>query len=71
MSAVAERLVIVLDRIKAAVQTDSEEAELYAGFLDDMLDTIHSEDSFGTEGQCDPRGDFRNGSWSILRGIEP
>ncbi len=27
--------------------------------FDDMLDTLHNEDFFGTEGQCDPRGDRR------------
>lgn len=25
------------------------------------------EDAFGTEGQCDPRGDFRDGEWSMKR----
>lgn len=28
--------------------------------LDRMLDTLNDMDFFGTEGQCDPRGDRRN-----------
>lgn len=28
--------------------------------LDEILDEWNSEDRFGTEGQCDPRGDSRN-----------
>ncbi len=27
--------------------------------FDNMLDTLHNEDFFGTEGQSDPRGDRR------------
>lgn len=27
--------------------------------LEEWLDTLHGEDYFGTEGQCDPRGDGR------------
>lgn len=39
--------------------------EALADLLDSMLDDIASEDGFGTEQQCDPRGDFRNGQWSM------
>lgn len=28
--------------------------------IDDVLDDWHSDDAFGTEGQCDPRGDARD-----------
>ena len=34
--------------------------KLVAKMLDDYLDELGSEDYFGTEGQCDPRGDARN-----------
>lgn len=34
--------------------------KLAAKMLDDFLDELSSEDYFGTEGQCDPRGDARN-----------
>lgn len=30
-----------------------------AGMLNEYLDEIFGEDGFGTEGQCDPRGDHR------------
>ena len=52
---------------------DSEEdAEMLAEDLESMLDDIHSSDGFGTEGQCDPRGDFRNGKWSMsnVQGVD-
>ena len=29
-------------------------------FLREVLDDLQSDDFFGTEGQCDPRGDFRD-----------
>lgn len=37
----------------------------YAEVLDSILDNIASQDAFGTEQQCDPRGDFRNYQWSM------
>ncbi len=37
----------------------------YAEVLDSILDKIASQDAFGTEQQCDPRGDFRNHQWSM------
>lgn len=30
-----------------------------ATWLNKKLDQLHNEDTFGTEGQCDPRGDHR------------
>lgn len=30
-----------------------------AGWLNKKLNTLHNADFFGTEGQCDPRGDHR------------
>lgn len=41
------------------------DTEKYASVLDDILDEIASNDGFGTEQQCDPRGDFRNEQWSM------
>jgi len=37
-----------------------------------MLNTLQSEDAFGTEGQNDPRGDFRESNWSMeyVQGID-
>jgi hypothetical protein len=31
-----------------------------ASWLNEKLDELLSEDAFGTEGQCDPRGDHRD-----------
>lgn len=36
-----------------------------ADILDRCLDDLASQDAFGTEQQCDPRGDFRNGDFSM------
>lgn len=41
------------------------EVEKYAEILDDILDDIAGDDGFGTEQQCDPRGDFRSQQWSM------
>jgi hypothetical protein len=35
-------------------------ADLACELFDDMLDRLLDEDYFGTEGQCDPRGDRRD-----------
>lgn len=39
---------------------DEDEREGYVENIDDMLDIIANDDGFGTEGQCDPRGDQRD-----------
>jgi hypothetical protein len=38
---------------------DIEERAPYASDIEDMLEEIACNDGFGTEGQCDPRGDQR------------
>lgn len=60
------RILLILDRIKKNI-TESDD-ELFEGWcenLENMLNNIHCQDGFGTEGQDDPRGDFRNGQWSM------
>ncbi len=32
----------------------------FLGEFNDFLDNLRDDDCFGTEGQCDPRGDNRN-----------
>jgi hypothetical protein len=39
---------------------EEDDREPYVEDVEDMLDFIHSNDGFGTEGQCDPRGDARD-----------
>lgn len=70
MSKVQKNVVTVLKRMVAAAEQSADDAEMFADGLEEMLDAIHGNDGFGTEGQCDPRGDFRNGKWSIYKKVE-
>lgn len=65
-----KRLAKTLSRIMEASKEDEDLVDLYADSLDNMLDELRFNDQFGSEGQCDPRGDFRNGEWSIENQIE-
>lgn len=67
MTDTQKRVLLVLDRIKQSVQDDDDNAFVYSNVLDDVLDEGLEHDFFGTEGQCDPRGDRRNGDWSMTR----
>lgn len=67
MTITQDRVVKVLDRIKQQVLDDDQEAEMWSESLNDLLEDMLSNDYFGTEGQSDPRGDFRNGEWSMDR----
>ncbi len=64
---VQQRVAVVLKRMLAMARNDADDAEMLAEGLDTMLTDLHGNDGFGTEGQCDPRGDFRNDRWSITR----
>jgi len=68
-----QRVMLVLRRISKAVEDSADDAAAYAGALDAVLDELQGEDFFGTEGQCDPRGDFRDDEWSMYRvqGVDP
>lgn len=61
------RVVAVLERMIAMAQNDRDDATAFSDMLETGLTDIHSMDGFGTEGQCDPRGDFRNGKWSMKK----
>ena len=50
------RLPKVCERILAM---NAEEKRLFCEAFDEFLDSLRDEDCFGTEGQCDPRGDPR------------
>lgn len=67
MTNIQLRVNTVLDRIKDIVLEDSEFAQFMLETLEDSLTEYHMQDGFGTEGQCDPRGDFRDGDWSMDR----
>lgn len=70
MSKVQTNVVTVLKRMASIAEQSADDAEMFADGLEQMLDDIHSNDGFGTEGQCDPRGDFRNGKWSLYKKVE-
>lgn len=61
------RVLAVLERMTQAVRADNDDAEAYAEALEPMLNKLRAKDFFGTEAQCDPRGDYRNGGWSMTR----
>lgn len=59
--------ITVLNRLAKMCEDDEDFAEALSSDLNAMLDEIHSQDGFGTEGQSDPRGDFRNGRWTMKK----
>ncbi len=60
-----ERVLMVLSRMAELVEQDTWYAEIFSNHLEDMLTEIHNNDTFGTEGQNDPRGDYRDKYWSM------
>ena len=66
-SKVQLRVTTVLERLRAMALENKDDAVALADHLDVMLNTMHGDDAFGTEGQCDPRGDFRNNRWSMTK----
>ncbi len=65
MSKVQDRVIEVLHRLADMANADEDDALCLAETLEGMLGELHSNDFFGTEGQNDPRGDFRNGNWHM------
>jgi hypothetical protein len=61
------RIKRVLERIMDNVEQDKDFARYMVDELENTLDGWHMDDGFGTEGQNDPRGDFRNGKWTMKR----
>lgn len=59
-----ENVKVVLHRMLNMLE-DEDYIDMFCRSLDEMLDEILHSDGFGTEGQCDPRGDFREGEWSM------
>lgn len=51
----------VWEKLMKFASRDQEDRERISEAFNDMLDSLLDEDFFGTEGQCDPRGDHRNG----------
>jgi hypothetical protein len=58
--ATRENVVDVIRRFADFIEKDNPEAlEGIADEVNAFLDGLHDQDFFGTEGQCDPRGDHR------------
>jgi hypothetical protein len=62
---IQSNLEVVLNRLISLAKKDEDFAEMFASDLDCLLDDYLSDDQFGSEGQTDPRGDHRNGDWTI------
>lgn len=65
MNKLQKNVKLVLERMISMVEQEPFYAEIFSEELQVMLDLIQQDDGFGTEAQCDPRGDFRNGKWSM------
>jgi hypothetical protein len=70
MNEVQTNLLKLFPRLESIIQEDEDFAEILAADIEDLLDSLASDDFFGTERQCDPRGDFRDGEWSIFGEIQ-
>lgn len=58
--ATAKNVAAVLRKFADFVEKEEAECRrLYAADVNALLDKLAAEDAFGTEGQCDPRGDPR------------
>lgn len=50
----------VMERLTVyALETEDESRQAFCDDLNRFLDELADQDAFGTEGQCDPRGDQR------------
>jgi hypothetical protein len=65
VQAAQKRLAKVLDNMRRMAEEDGDYATTFSEALDPVLDSLQSDDAFGSEGQSDPRGDMRNGEWSM------
>ena len=63
-------LLKVLPRLAELIKEDEVLAERLQESLENLLDEYQEDDGFGTEGQLDPRGDQREGDWSLFGNVE-
>ena len=50
----------VFDKLEKFLEEYPDLGKKFCLKFNDLLDELLSQDFFGTEGQCDPRGDHRN-----------
>jgi hypothetical protein len=69
---VQQRVLKALEGLKQVAATSNIAAVAMAKELEYVLDILQDEDFFGTEGQDDPRGDFREGVWTMqkMQGVD-
>lgn len=67
-----QRVLKVLERISDQVKADEDDSQMFSLYLEVMLDEMTQNDAFGTEGQCDPRGDQRDERWAMghVQGVD-
>ncbi len=72
MNKYQKRMDKVLDRLKKLNEEDEDFAYDFGDFLDNALESLAQNDYFGTECQNDPRGDGRDGEWSMsfVQGVD-
>lgn len=70
MRTTQKNLPVVLARMIQLVNEDGDFADMLAEELEPFLNDLASDDFFGTERQCDPRGDMRNKEWSIWGDVQ-
>lgn len=59
--ATTKNFTTVLDNLKKLYEEQApQHRKFYVDWLNESLDELLNDDVFGTEGQCDPRGDQRD-----------
>lgn len=61
------RVVKVLERLAKIAKGSEYDAQSLCDPLNSVLEELASDDFFGTERQNDPRGDGRNGHWTMWK----
>lgn len=67
MNQTQSRVKKVLERMITLTENDEDYSLMFAMDLESFLENFLMDDAFGTEGQNDPRGDGRDGTFSMER----
>lgn len=62
-----QRLKELFNRILENCESQPENVKGFLPEMESALNNLASDDFFGTEGQSDPRGDHRDGEWSVWK----